>query len=151
MIQCPLFLFQTRLPRIVFTSNKKNTKNQWYMKIKTNLELSNGLPPMKHFFIVFSLTFWKFWASMEVIEYFLGETMYIFLHYKKNSFLSTNKLLSYALDRIYEPLCMPSWYHSNYHNEWFILFQIRGRIVVLWDRIHRELGHTKDLIVIRLS
>ena len=43
------------------------------------------------------------------------------------------------------------WYHSNYPKEWFILSQIRGRVVVLRDRIHRELRHTKDLIVIWLN
>ena len=43
------------------------------------------------------------------------------------------------------------WYHSNYPKEWFILSQIRGRVVVLKDRIHKELGNQLDLIVIWLS
>ena len=37
------------------------------------------------------------------------------------------------------------WYHSNYPNEWILLSQIRGSVVVLRDRIHKELGHTIDL------
>ena len=43
------------------------------------------------------------------------------------------------------------WYHSNYPKEWFALSQIRGRVVALRDRIHREVGDTIDLIVIWLS
>ena len=41
-----------------------------------------------------------------------------------------------------------SWYHSKYPKEWFVLFQIRGRVVALRDQIHGEVGHTIDLIVI---
>ena len=44
-----------------------------------------------------------------------------------------------------------SWYHSKYPKEWFVLFQIRGRVVALRYQIHGELGHTIDLIVIWLS
>ena len=36
------------------------------------------------------------------------------------------------------------WYHSNYP-KWFVLSQIIGRVVVLKDQIHKQLGHTKDL------
>ena len=38
------------------------------------------------------------------------------------------------------------WYHSNYHKDWFILSQIRGRVIVFTDRIHRELGNLEILI-----
>ena len=36
------------------------------------------------------------------------------------------------------------WYHSNYPKEWLVLSQIRGSIVVLRDRIHKEQRHTID-------
>ena len=36
------------------------------------------------------------------------------------------------------------WYHSNYANEWYLLSQIRGSIVVFRDRIHNELRYTID-------
>ena len=39
-----------------------------------------------------------------------------------------------------------NWYHSNYPKEWFILSQIRDSVVVLRDRIHRELGNQTNLI-----
>ena len=35
--------------------------------------------------------------------------------------------------------------------KWFVLSQIRGRVVVLRDQIYRELRHTKDLEVMWLS
>ena len=35
-----------------------------------------------------------------------------------------------------------NWYHLNYSNEWFVLSQIRGRVVVFRDLIHMELRHT---------
>ena len=39
-----------------------------------------------------------------------------------------------------------NWYHSNYPKEWFVLSQIRGRVVILRDRIHRDLGNLRILI-----
>ena len=44
-----------------------------------------------------------------------------------------------------------NWYHSNYPKEWFVLSHIRGEVVVLMDRIHKELRHTKDIVVMWLS
>ena len=34
------------------------------------------------------------------------------------------------------------WYYSNYPKGWLLLSQIKGSVVVLRDRIHRERGHT---------
>ena len=36
------------------------------------------------------------------------------------------------------------WYHSNYPNKWFVLFQIWGRVIAFKDQIHKELEHTRS-------
>ena len=40
----------------------------------------------------------------------------------------------------YHLLGLSGWYHSNYPKEW-LLSQIKGRVIVLRDRIHKELGN----------
>ena len=36
------------------------------------------------------------------------------------------------------------WYHSDYPNEWILLSQIRGLVIVLTDQVHTELRNTID-------
>ena len=73
------------------------------MKIKLNLKLTNGLPPMKRLFIVFNSTFWRLCASMEVNEYFLGNK-YQHLpcssrtRYQQSFFLSSGSVFLMSLD-----------------------------------------------------
>ena len=56
----------------------------------------------------------------------------------------TNPLSSLGLQYVYRIFPDESRYHSNYLKKWLLLFQIRGSVVVLRDRILKELGDTID-------
>ena len=81
------------------------------------------------------------WVSLLLLV-LLG--MYLKIQEKKNYVRNLNKIKSICDQTSRQRRQI--WYHSNYPKEWFILSQIRGRVVVLRDRIHRELGNLRNLI-----
>ena len=89
LIKCrPILILDLRFLKSFFNLKINKHEKSVINKIKPNLKLANGLPPMKRLFIVFSLTFWRFSAIIEVIEYLLGKSFNIFFGHLE---LSTNK------------------------------------------------------------
>ena len=64
---------------------------------------------------------------------------------KRKQWLRTNKRKQVSIMWWVKNMIL-SWYHSNYHKKWFILCQIRGRVVIFRNQIHRELGNQINLI-----